>query len=111
MKNDDRIGFGVLHVVFGDEYPSEEIQNANAFMILSDFGEKWITFGEILEICKKNGYSGGWITVIAENPLSGAVYRRCGEGDWRKVGTTIGYERWRERNVSQGETEYIAHVR
>lgn len=92
MKNDDRIGFGALQVVFGDEGSSEEIQNVNAFMILSDFGEKWITFGEILEICKKNGYSGGWITVIAENPLSGRVYRYDGEGGWWEVGTTRGYE-------------------
>lgn len=93
MKNDDRIGFGALQVIFGDEDPSEEIQNVNAFMILSDFGEKWITFGEILELCKKNGYSGGWITVIAENPLSGTVYKygNHGEGIWEAVGVTMGY--------------------
>ncbi len=93
MKSEDRIGFGALQVIFCDKDPSEGIQNVNAFVVLSDFGEKWITFGEILDICQKNGYAGGWITVIAENPLSGLVYRygNHGEGIWEKVGVTMGY--------------------
>lgn len=92
-ENNDRIGFGALQVVFGNEDSSEKAQNAKAFMIFSDFGEKWMTFNEILEICKKNGYSGGWITVIAETPLSGLVYRygNHGETTWEFIGTTMGY--------------------
>ena len=91
MKNEDRIGFELLTVIFGGEWSPEIIRKANAFIIIPDFPRS-TTFGEVLAICRKNGYTGGCVTVIAENPLSGAVYRYDGAGDWWKVGTTIGYE-------------------
>lgn len=46
----------------------------------------------MLKCAYENGYNGGCILAVAENPLSGKVYSYGNYGCyWMEVGTTIGY--------------------
>lgn len=51
-----------------------------------------VTFADVLEIAKTNGYKNGVITLIAESPLNGRVYLYGNYGPfWAECGSTNGY--------------------
>ena len=51
-----------------------------------------ITLKDCRETAVQRGYKGGTITVIAENPLDGNIYRYGNHGDyWECIGEVFGY--------------------
>ncbi len=86
FNGSDKIGYtDILNIVFGDKYIKKYLENEECLNY---------TFDEVLQCAVENGYQkrDGTILVIAENPLSGKVYRYGNYGDfWTEIGTTVGY--------------------
>lgn len=85
IKNSDFIGYAdMLWIVFDDKCVEMILDHEHCLNVLK--------FTDVLEEAKKNGYRDGTITLVAESPLGGKVYRYGNYGDyWVKHGTTCGY--------------------
>lgn len=83
-KNDEQIFYENIKVIF-DEKVIHIIQCLEY--------EEPITFFDILEKCKENGYKSGTILIICESYLRGIVYKYGNYGDdlWYEVGNMIGF--------------------
>lgn len=87
IKLTDSIGYAdYLHIIFGEKHVTHFPEMGK---------ELTITFSEVMDIANKNGYDpkkDNIIILIAENPLSGKVFKYGNYGDfWVEHGTTRGY--------------------
>lgn len=57
--------------------------------------EQLLTFDEVVQIAKDNGFTEGTFELIAETPLEGTIYQyaNCYDGEpfWSEYGKTRGY--------------------
>jgi len=70
-----------LHIIF-----------AGKVVEYMQYEECSVTFGDVIEIAKFNGYDKGVIILIAESALKGTVYKYGNHGKyWEEVGETMGF--------------------
>lgn len=84
IGENDSIGYSdVLKIIFDQHYVIHFVDNKRLLKV---------TFADVLEIAKTNGYKNGVITLIAESPLNGRVYLYGNYGPfWVEYGSTNGY--------------------
>lgn len=87
IKPTDSIGYAdYLHIIFGEKHVTH---------FPSEGKELTMTFAEVMNIAKKNGYDtkeDKVIILLVESPLSGKVFQYGNYGDfWVEHGTTRGY--------------------
>lgn len=84
IQQTDSIGYAdVIKIIFDQRCITHYVDDERLLKV---------TFADVLEIAKTNGYKNGVITLIAENPLNGRVYLYGNYGPfWVECGSTNGY--------------------
>ena len=84
----DSIIFGGMTII--DIFWKEDNSNYYERIYVQD--EDSLTLKDCYNLAVKNGFTKGIITVLAERPLSGDVYRYGNYGDyWTRIGRLAGY--------------------
>lgn len=84
IGENDSIGYAdLLKIIFGQHCITHCVDDERLLKV---------TFADVLEIAKTNGYKNGVITLIAESPLNGRVYLYGNFGPfWVECSSTNGY--------------------
>ena len=78
--------YDYLKIIFNDKCITK--------VMCYEYGDNPITFNDILQIAKDNGYKEGVITLICDGALEGKIYQYGNyhdDEDWHEYGSTIGY--------------------
>lgn len=79
-------------IIIGGEGIANKTIDNNTLKWHKEFGEKYITLGEIYRQLLERGYT-GIIYVWEETPLEGTIYQCSNyeQGQWKEHGKTKGY--------------------